>query len=104
MDGYDSFEESINSILNIEDNDFKRMVKIRRILNIMENELNKNTLKKVKNFIHKMNILDLKNEIMEIKTSLKELNDIVDHKFKSRRDVIPLQNALMEYLNINLTL
>ena len=51
-----------------------------------------------------MNILDLKNEIIEIKTSLKELNDIVDHKFKSRRDVIPLQNALMEYLNINLTL
>lgn len=71
MDGYDSFEESINSILNIEDNDFKRMVKMRRILNIMENELNKNTLKKVKNFIRKMNILDLKNEIMEIKTSLK---------------------------------
>ena len=104
LDGYDSFEESINSILNIEDNDFKRMVKMRRILNIMENELNKNTLKKVKNFIRKMNILDLKNEIMEIKTSLKELNDIVDHKFKSRRDVIPLQNALMEYLNINLTL
>lgn len=64
MDGYDSFEESINSILNIEDNDFKRMVKMRRILNIMENELNKNTLKKVKNFIRKMNILDLKNEIM----------------------------------------
>lgn len=60
MDGYDSFEESINSILNIEDNDFKRMVKMRRILNIMENELNKNTLKKVKNFIRKMNILDLK--------------------------------------------
>lgn len=51
-----------------------------------------------------MNILDLQNEIMEIKTSLKELNDIVDHKFKSRRDVIPLQNALMKYLNIHLTL
>lgn len=102
--GYDSFEESINSILNIEDSDFKRMATMRRILSIMETELNKNTLKKVKNFICKMNILDLKNEIMEIKTSLKELNDIVDHKFKSRRDVIPLQNALMEYLNIHLTL
>ena len=102
--GYDSFEESINSILNIEDSDFKRMATMRRILSIMETELNKNTLKKVKNFICKMNILDLQNEIMEIKTSLKELNDIVDHKFKSRRDVIPLQNALMEYLNIHLTL
>jgi len=104
LDGYDSFEESINSILNIEDSDFKRMATMRRILSIMETELNKNTLKKVKNFICKMNILDLQNEIMEIKTSLKELNDIVDHKFKSRRDVIPLQNALMEYLNIHLTL
>ena len=104
LDRYDPFEESINSILNIEDSDFKRMATMRRILNIMETELNKNTLKKVKNFICKMNILDLQNEIMEIKTSLKELNDIVDHKFKSRRDVIPLQNALMKYLNIHLTL
>lgn len=104
LDGYDSFEESINSILNIEDSDFKRMATMRRILNIMENELNKNTLKKVKKFICKINILDLQNEIIEIKISLKELNDIVDHKFKSRRDVIPLQNALMKYLNIHLTL
>ena len=62
--GYDSFEESINSILNMEDNDFKRMAKMRRILNIMETELNKNTLKKVKNFICKMNILDLNNKIV----------------------------------------
>ncbi|WP_215770192.1 hypothetical protein [Haemophilus sp. SZY H36] len=104
LDGYDSFEESINSILNIEDSDFKRMATMRRILNIMETELNKNTLKKVKKFICKINILDLQNEIIEIKISLKELNDIVDHKFKSRRDVIPLQNALMKYLNIHLTL
>ena len=43
-------------------------------------------------------------KLLKLKPALKELNDIVDHKFKSRRDVIPLQNALMEYLNINLTL
>ena len=102
--GYDSFEESINSILNMEDNDFKRMAKMRRILNIMETELNKNTLKKVKNFICKMNILDLNNKIVEIKISLKELNDIIDYKFKSRRDAIPLQNALIKYFNIDLIL
>lgn len=102
--GYDSFEESINSILNMEDNDFKRMAKMRRILNIMETELNKNTLKKVNNFICKMNILDLNNKIVEIKISLKELNDIIDYKFKSRRDAIPLQNALIKYFNIDLIL
>lgn len=88
----------------MEDNDFKRMAKMRRILNIMETELNKNTLKKVNNFICKMNILDLNNKIVEIKISLKELNDIIDYKFKSRRDAIPLQNALIKYFNIDLIL
>jgi hypothetical protein len=51
-----------------------------------------------------MNILDLNNKIVEIKISLKELNDIIDYKFKSRRDAIPLQNALIKYFNIDLIL
>ena len=82
--GYDSFEESINSILNIEDNNFKRMAKMRRVLNIMETELNKNTLKKVKCFIDKMNISEIYNKNFKIETRLR--------------------NALMRYFNIDLVL
>ena len=104
MDGYDSFEESINSILNIEDNNFKRMAKMRRVLNIMETELNKNTLKKVKCFIDKMNISEIYNKNFKIETSLKELKSAVDYEFKSRRATLPLRNALMRYFNIDLVL
>lgn len=102
--GYDSFEESINSILNIEDNNFKRMAKMRRVLNIMETELNKNTLKKVKCFIDKMNISEIYNKNFKIETSLKELKSAVDYEFKSRRATLPLRNALMRYFNIDLVL
>ena len=102
--GYDSFEESINSILDIEDNNFKRMAKMRRVLNIMETELNKNTLKKVKCFIDKMNISEIYNKNFKIETSLKELKSAVDYEFKSRRATLPLRNALMRYFNIDLVL
>ena len=104
LHGYDSFEESINSILNIEDNNFKRMAKMRRVLNIMETELNKNTLKKVKFFIDKMNISEIYNKTFKIETSLKELKSAVDYEFKSRRATLPLRNALMRYFNIDLVL
>ena len=102
LQGYDSFEESINSILDIENSNFKKIVSMRRILNLIEKELNKNTCKKVKKFIDKFSISETFKEIYTIKISLKRLSEIVDYKFKSRRDATPLKNAIKKYFNIDL--
>ena len=102
LQGYDSFEESINSILDIENSNFKKIVSMRRILNLIEKELNKNTFKKVKKFIDKFSISETFKEIYTIKISLKRLSEIVDYKFKSRRDATPLKNAIKKYFNRDL--
>lgn len=104
INGYDSFEEGIYEILELENNHFKNMILIRRIKNELEKNVNKNTYKKVISFIKYLNLDKITDNKKTIEISLKELSSIVDYKFPSKRSTKPLSNALLTYYNIELIL
>ena len=104
INGYDSFEEGIYEILELENNHFKNMILIRRIKNELEKNVNKNTYKKVISFIKYLNLDKITDNKKIIEISLKELSSIVDYKFPSKRSTKPLSNALLTYYNIELIL
>lgn len=104
INGYDSFEEGIYEILELENNHFKNMILMRRIKNELEKNINKNTYKKVISFIKYLNLDKITDNKKTIEISLKELSSIVDYKFPSKRSTKPLSNALLTYYNIELIL
>lgn len=104
IDGYDSFEEGIYEILEPENNHFKNMILMRRIKNELEKNINKNTYKKVISFIKHLNLDKITDNKKTIEISLKELSNIVNYKFLSKRSTKPLSNALLAYYNIELIL
>lgn len=104
INGYDSFEEGIYEILELENNHFKNMTLMRRIKNELEKNINKNTYKKVISFIKYLNLDKITDNKKTIEISLKELSSIVDYKFPSKRSTKPLSNALLTYYNIELIL
>lgn len=104
LDGHDSFEECICSILNLDESKIENITLLRRARNIAEEKLNKKTYEKVKFFMENFKIDNISSEIKVIKTSLKDLSKIVNYNFLSRRAAEPLCKALLEYFNIRLVL
>lgn len=104
MEQTDSFEESICNLLEPNNQELKNMIIMRRILMIAEEDLNKKTFEKLCLYQKAFNIKNISNSKTTISIEFQSLIKELGCTFRSRRDVIPLKEALLKYFNIELIL
>lgn len=99
INNLDKFDKALLSTIDIDCTD---TIIMQHAIRAAELTLNIKTFNKLKEMIELYKINKIPKEILDINIEFSKLKDIF--KFRSIRDAIPLRNAMLKFLNLNLVL